>query len=122
MIALMLQSLAPIADRAEEAEIIITAKRLDRWRGQFWLKREKFKCKTVRSSGDRAIDPIGCAAIAECLEPLKVRIGEGDDKGLGKERQIALKKAILDELGPCVGRVRKAMVADFVAKRRAVLR
>jgi len=123
LIALIMQSqpvVLPAAETAED-EIVVTGNKLDRWRGQFSLRGEKFKCKTTRTSGDKAIDPIGCAAIVQCLVPLRERITQSDDKSLGADRQRALKKGITDELGPCVGATRKVMIAEFVAKRRAVV-
>jgi len=123
LIALTLQSVAApaLADTVEQ-DIVVTANKLDRWRGKFSLPGEKFKCKTITSSGDKAIDPLGCAAIVQCLEPLRARIRASDDTSLGTPAQLALKKAITDELGPCVGATRKTMVAEFVANRRAALR
>ena len=124
LIALALQSsvaVPAVADTVED-EIVVTANKLDRWRGQFSLRGEKFKCKTTRSSGDKAIDPLGCAAIVQCLEPMRARIRASDDASQGADARLALKKAINEELGPCVGATRKAMVAEFVAKRRAAVR
>lgn len=120
MIALTLQSVAApaVADTIEQ-DIVVTANKLDRWRGRFSLRGEKFKCKTIQTSGDKAIDPLGCAAIVQCLEPQRVRLRQSDDKTLSTPAQIAIKKAIMDELGPCVAATRKAMIAEFVAKRRA---
>lgn len=123
LIALIMQSqpvALPVAEAVED-EIVVTGHKLDRWRGQFSLRGEKFKCKTIRTSGDKAIDPIGCAAIVECLVPLRARITQSDDKSLGADRQRALKKGITDDLGPCVGATRRVMIAEFVAKRRAVV-
>ncbi len=123
LIALALQSVAApaVADTADQ-DIVVTATKLDRWRGKFSLRGENFKCKTIRTSGDKAIDPIGCAAIVQCLEPHRVRIRESDDKTLGKPAQLAIKKAIEEQLGPCVRDTRKTMVAAFVANRRAMAR
>ena len=124
LIALALQSsVAPAAAfDTVDPDIVVTANKLDRWRGQFSLRGEKFKCKTTRSSGDKAIDPLGCAAIVQCLEPMRARIRASDDASQGADARLALKKAINEELGPCVGATRKAMVAEFVAKRRAAAR
>lgn len=123
LIALIMQSqpvVLPVAETVED-EIVVTGNKLDRWRGKFSLRDEKFKCKTIRTSGNKAIDPIGCAAIVQCLVPLMARIMQSDDKNLGADRQRALKKGITDELGPCVGATRKVMIAEFVAKRRVVV-
>ncbi len=123
LIALALQSavVAPAGADTVEQDIVVTASKLDRWKGKFSLRGEKFKCKTTQTSGDKAIDPIGCAAIVQCIEPHRAELRQSDDKALGVPAQIAIKQAIFDALGPCVRDTRKAMVADFVAKRRAAV-
>lgn len=124
LIAFALQSsvaLPPVADLVEQ-DIVVTASKLDRWKGKFTLRGEKFTCKTTQSSGDRAVDPIGCAAILQCLEPHRERLRQSDDAALAAPARLAMKKEVLDELGPCVGKTRKVMIAEFVAKRRAATR
>lgn len=121
LLALLLQTAAAQASVAEagDQDIIVTASKLDRWKGKFSLRGERFKCQTTQTSGDKAIDPIGCAAIVECIEPHREQLRQSDDEALGVPARIAIKKAILDALGPCVRDTRKAMVAAFVARRRA---
>jgi hypothetical protein len=105
-------------ETVDDKEIIVVGEKLDRWRGEFSLRGDKFKCKTKRSSGDEQIDPLGCQAIRLCIVPLQSRLTESDNKALGVARQKELKKEIFDDLGVCVKETRAKLVADFVAQRK----
>lgn len=118
LLALALQSAVVVPAVPDDHEIVVTARKLDKWKGKFSLRGEKFKCKTVVSTGDKGVDAIGCNAIRQCLSPLQPRLTESDDKTLGKDRQRALKKAIFDDLGVCVKETRTMMVVDFVSQRK----
>lgn len=118
-VAIALQAAMAEPGFSVDQEIVVTAKRLDKWQGKFLLRGEKFKCKTSRSTGDKGIDAIGCNAIRQCLVPLQPRLTESDDKALGDDRRRELKKAIFDDLGACVKETRKTMVAEFVSQRKA---
>lgn len=119
LVALALQTAIAEPEFSEDQEIVVTAKRLDKWQGKFSLRGVKFKCKTSKSTGDKGIDAIGCNAIRQCLVPLQLRLTESDDKALGDNRRRELKKAIFDDLGECVKETRQTMVAEFVSQRKA---
>jgi hypothetical protein len=108
----------PASETVDNNEIVVVGKKLDRWRGEFSLRGEKFKCKTKRSSGDKQIDPLGCQAIKLCIVPLQSRLTESDNKALGTARQKELKKEIFDDLGACVKETRAKLVADLVAQKK----
>jgi hypothetical protein len=119
LLALALQATTAEPEFSDNPEIVVIAKRLDKWQGKFSLRGEKFKCKTSRSTGDKGIDAIGCNAIRQCLVPLQPRLTESDNKALGDDKRRNLKKAIFDDLGACVKETRNTMVAEFVSQRQA---
>jgi hypothetical protein len=119
LFALALQAAIAEPEFSDDQEIVVTAKKLDNWRGKFSLRGEKFKCKTSITTGDKDIDAIGCNAIRQCLVPLQPRLTESDNKALGKDRQRELKKAIFEDLGVCVKERRAKMVAEFASLRKA---
>ena len=119
LLALALQATTAEPEFSDNQEIVVIAKRLDKWQGKFSLRGEKFKCKTSRSTGDKGIDAIGCNAIRQCLVPLQPRLTESDNKALGDDKRRNLKKAIFDDLGACVKETRNTMVAEFVSQRQA---
>lgn len=111
----------PVAGEAapEEAEIVVIASKLKGWRGKFSVNGDKVTCKTVTSTGDKEIDAVGCAALTQCLVPLKPRLQESDDKALGKDRQRELKEAISQDLRDCVRDTRGDLIAELSATRKA---
>ena len=111
--------LEPAPEPAVDQDIIVVARKLERWKGRFSQRGNVTKCKTTVSSGDKEIDAVGCDALRLCLSPMMPRIQASDDKSLGKERQIALKKVIGDELVACAKATRADMVAELVLKRRS---
>jgi hypothetical protein len=119
LVALALQAAIAEPEFSDNQEIVVTAKRLDKWKGKFSLRGEKFKCKTKTSTGDKSIDAIGCNAIRQCLRPLQPRLTESDDKTLDDDRRRELKTAIFNDLGACVKETRNTMVAEFVSQRKA---
>jgi hypothetical protein len=119
LLALALQATTAEPEFSDNQEIVVIAKRLDKWQGKFSLRGEKFKCKTSRSTGDKGIDVIGCNAIRQCLVPLQPRLTESDNKAIGDDKRRNLKKAIFDDLGACVKETRNTMVAEFVSQKQA---
>lgn len=59
------QPVSPVLQSAvPEQEVIVTARRLETWRGQ--ISGPSMKCRTLRSTGDKALDRVGCDAMKVC--------------------------------------------------------
>ena len=120
-VALMLSAQAapalPPDDAAAEAEIVVIAQRLETWRGKFAIKMGVVTCNTTRSSGDRAIDDIGCRALTTCIKPIATRL----DAAAGAKAPKALRRAQMDALVqaqiPCFEQTRRDGIAALADER-----
>ncbi|WP_066482396.1 MULTISPECIES: hypothetical protein [unclassified Sphingomonas] len=114
---------APLQEtQAEEADdIVVIGKRLGLWRGSFRIVKDKVRCKTRQSTGDRAIDAIGCDALVQCAGMLAPRLAATDTPALEPSVQATMKADVQRELGECVFEKRRDGIADL-ARRRAEAR
>jgi hypothetical protein len=99
------------------AQVPVIAAKLKGWQGQWGAAGGKLACRTVRSTGDDAIDMIGCAALVECVTPaypaLKT-IADGKDAVEVKKKKIAAKLATLN---PCLSQKRGLGIARLAVQR-----
>ncbi len=121
MIVAALSMLAPAAappppDTAEQ-QIVVIGEKLKGWRGAAKKRDGKWVCETKRSTGDLAIDRIGCDAMISCfggLEAEWLAIGGEPDKKLRKARLGAFYK---EKMTPCVFERRSDGIAELAAQR-----
>lgn len=126
----MLLLVAPIALAATEPvaevpppenEITVIANKLRDWRGRWRLRKGAITCKNTRSTGDKAIDAIGCDALVKRLTPLAPQFVVLETAKLSKEETAARAGAIQDEAKAweCVTDRRSDGIAALVAARRS---
>lgn len=100
-------------------DIAVLEQKLGKWKGRWGFDDGKFVCQTTQSSGDSAVDSVGCSALIACLGPEGQRLnaiaqGAGDDKTRADEIQAIARKS-----APCVaekrhdGLIALAQLRDF---------
>ena len=85
-----------------KVDISVLKTRLAKWKGRWGYHDDKFVCETTQSSGDSAVDSVGCGALISCLGPEGQRLnsiaqGAGNDKDRADEIQAIVRKS-----APCV--------------------
>ena len=99
------------------AQVPEIAAKLKGWQGQWGAVGDKLACRTVKTTGDDAIDMIGCAALVECVTPafpaLKT-IADGADTPDVKKSKISAKLATLN---PCLSEKRGLGIARLAVQR-----
>lgn len=120
LLPLALIAAEPVAEPPVENEIEVIGNRLRNWRGKWKLRKGVVSCKTTRSTGDKAIDAIGCNAMVECVAPLTPQWAALDQAKLPKDELNRQANALLKEagIGDCVFAKREAGIAALVADRR----
>lgn len=100
----------PKAGKAPAAKVDIAPleAKLGKWKGRWGYNDDKFVCETTQSSGDTAVDAVGCSALVACLGPEGQRLnsiaqGAGDDRSRAEEIQAIARKS-----APCVADKRHA--------------
>jgi hypothetical protein len=83
-------------------DITTLEKKLAGWKGRWGYTDDKFVCQTTKTTGDSAVDSVGCRALVSCLGPEGQRLntiaqGAGTDKDRADEIQ-----AIVAKSAPCV--------------------
>ncbi|MBX3593455.1 hypothetical protein [Sphingomonas sp.] len=110
---------APDATAAASAqdEIVVIGQRLKEWRGTWRLVGDKVACKTLKSTGDTAIDAIGCQAMLVCIGPevpaIESLAAQAKDKVVFKQQLDAK----LQTLVPCLDKARTAGIAGLAKER-----
>ncbi|WP_206242497.1 hypothetical protein [Novosphingobium terrae] len=100
------QTMAQAANTEAGSDLSALEKKLEVWKGRWGYNDGKFGCETRNSSGDSAVDSVGCQALMACLGPEEQRLnaiaqGAGDDKTRGSEMQAIVAKA-----QPCIAEKR----------------
>ena len=123
MILALVLAAAPVATTAPapevEQEIVVLGEKLKYWRGNWKSRKGKFSCKTTKSTGDKAIDKIGCDALQHCAAP---RVGEIEaiyaakhDKATREKLLAPINKAV----GECLVETRNDGIAELAGMRAA---
>lgn len=118
-IAALFLAAAPSALPAE-SDVIVVTRRLESWRGRLNSRPgEKAACRTTRSTGDRAIDAIGCQTLISCIAPVQPQMLEIANSHLGRDEKRVRLDALAQTRVPCLERVRDEGIAALTAQRRA---
>jgi len=104
-------------DPASEQEIVVIGRKLATWRGVWRSRKGVVSCKTTRSSGDKAIDALGCNALVACATPLVPRIKAIAAAKLAKADREMQMNAVAGSIDPCLTQLREAGIAALAATR-----
>lgn len=100
-------------------EIVVIAEKIKRWRGFASKQNGTWVCKTQRSTGDKAIDRIGCDAMIGCFVETEDEVQAIEQRGADKKvRKQLLAAFFKDRMVPCVKARRSDGIAEL-AERRA---
>jgi hypothetical protein len=119
--SLALAATQPVAELPVENEIEVVGKRLRNWSGSWKLRKGALVCKTRRSTGDKAIDAIGCDAIRACLTPHIAKWQAINDADVPREEAQRQFDALMRNNGvyDCIFAEREARIASLVVERRS---
>lgn len=106
------------ATRAEHATAI--GEQLKTWRASWRTRAGKTTCVTTRSSGDIAIDAVGCASLTACADQHTPRvIALARDKAITAAARKSASQALNAEFAKCMTARRDTLIADLAEKRAA---
>lgn len=88
--------------------------RLLAWRGTV----KDGVCKTRTSTGDAALDRVGCTAMEHCTPQFDSRFAGTQDRAIRPEVKKVMIAALNAELARCVESERKAGIAALATKRQ----
>ena len=111
---------APVEEPLADNEILVIGRKLQDWRGTWRLKEGAVTCKTRRSTGDKAIDAIGCDAMVQCIAPIAPKFAAIEDAKLPKAEAQQQANLLLEsaKIGECVFARREAGISALAAARR----
>jgi hypothetical protein len=118
---LALAAAEPVAEPPAGNEIEVIGRRLRKWRGSWNLIGDAIGCQTTRSSGDKAVDAIGCNAVVDCMQPLAPQWKALTEARLPDHELKSKANALLQEAGisECVAAKREAGIAALAEQRRS---
>ena len=114
-VVLLAQAAAPAAPRADEVEVL--ARKLAAWRGNTSSKKGVVRCKTRLSTGDAALDDIGCASLLACVPQFEPRIIAAADRKLDADRRKQMNEAVEREILACFTAEHDRRIADLAEQR-----
>lgn len=119
-LSLALAAAEPVAEPAPGNEITVIAQKLRGWRGKWTMQGEAVSCTTRRSTGDRAIDAIGCDAVVECVAPIAPQLAALEASDLPGDEVSRRVDALREDakIGACVVARRDAAIAALAEQRR----
>jgi hypothetical protein len=100
-------------------EVLVTARRLQDWRGKASANAKGSRCRTVASSGDKDLDQIACDSMRWCMGTLQGQAAALSERNVAasvlEQRQAALNQA----LAGCTTDQHERRVADLLDRRAA---
>ena len=107
------------APAAAPSEVVVTARRLQDWRGKANGNARGTRCRTVRSTGDKDLDQVGCDSMRWCMGNLQRHAAAFAERGIAadvlKQRQAALNAG----LTTCMTEQHERRVSDLLDRRAA---
>lgn len=118
---LSLAAAQPVAEPPVDNEITVIANKLRAWRGKWRMRDGAVTCKTTRSTGDRAIDDLGCAAMVTCITPLASQWQEVERADLSRKEMNARLNKLLESANvtDCFRTTHQSSIAALAAARRS---
>lgn len=116
---LLMQAAAAPPDAPVSDEVVVIGERLKKWRASFRSRGGKLSCKVRESTGDAAIDAIGCGAMAACWPDAEPKFRASQAKGLAKDERRRLMGIAEKAFGECMFARRKAGIAELADRRAA---
>ncbi|HEY6816146.1 MAG TPA: hypothetical protein VI168_11445 [Croceibacterium sp.] len=105
---------APVVDDA----IVVIGRRLEKdWRGSLAKADGQLACRTTRSTGDPAIDAIGCEAMVACTRPIEPQLDALAAADLRKRERKRQMDALLQTTMPCLTAYHEDAGARLAASR-----
>jgi hypothetical protein len=117
MIVAMVLAMQDAPPEAPPAEIVVIGTRLKAWRGSFRSHGGRISCRTTKSTGDAAIDAIGCDSMVACLDPVAVQFDALAEATRDKAERARRLDALLQTRVPCLNETRQAGIARLAAER-----
>ncbi|WBO22397.1 hypothetical protein [Sphingomonas abietis] len=103
----------PPADDA----IVVMGRRLDQWVGTFEIRGTHRRCTTKSSSGDPAIDRVGCQAFLSCADQYQAETDASDEKGIASATRRARKEGLIADMRACIADQRMVLLRQLDAHR-----
>ena len=117
LLALLALQSAPTQVVPAAGDIGVIANKLRGFRSEWRLHKGKFTCKTKTSTGEKAIDAIGCKAIETCISPIAPQIQTIADSNLGRATKDRSINALMQSAMPCMDQTRHDGIAALAAQR-----
>jgi hypothetical protein len=123
---LLAQTAAPAAapspaptdvDPKVAAQVPLIAGKLQGWQGAWGAVGGKLACRTVKSSGDEAIDLIGCGALIACVKPVFPQLKGIADSNASEADKKARMGKILAGQNTCLKEHRGQGIASLALAR-----
>ncbi|WP_337847568.1 hypothetical protein [Sphingomonas sp.] len=118
-LALALQAAAPPAADPVAEEVVVIGEKMKTWRGQISSGKNGVVCKVKVSTGDPALDRIGCTAMEQCWPDFLPRYKATRSKGVTAKDRKACTAALDQELSTCVTARHEAAIAELADARVA---
>lgn len=115
VLVLALQPTSPAAEVQEE--ILVIGQKLKAWSARVESKNGVHRCKIKKSTGDTAIDAIGCTALTECVTKMQPQFQALQDKTLTRDRRKAFQAKANEEFTNCTFDRRSDLIAELADKR-----
>ena len=119
LLALAIQAAADPVISSQD-EIVVIAQKQKYWRGYLKYKKDVATCKTTRSTGDKAIDKIGCDAMIACFPKHRGDLTALAEQYKKKSEFNAAAKPIYAEMGKCVVSNRDQGISELADQRLGI--
>ena len=100
-----------------QSDMVVLGGKLKKFRTRVWSKGETMHCTTLKSTGDKELDAIGCTSASTCMSDLRPRLVASADRKLPAAERKRLKNAVGQEWYDCTMARRDALIAELAERR-----
>ena len=102
ILALLSLAAAPLPAAVENEIVVIGFRLKNDWRGTLFKQDGRLGCKTTQSTGNQAIDAIGCGAIVTCTAPIEAQMDQLASAKLSKRERSRRMSELTRSTLPCL--------------------
>ncbi|MDB5677084.1 hypothetical protein [Sphingomonas bacterium] len=100
--------------------IVRSIRKLDDWRAVLIFQDDTPTCRVVKSTGDAAIDAVGCATMVQCFVTTKPQFAALNNRALSASKRRSMRLAANRAMEECFKTTRRTMMVDLTNRRSAL--
>ncbi|UUR07377.1 hypothetical protein [Sphingomonas glaciei] len=117
--AFSLMAAQAVAPASPSSDVVVTARRLQAWRGKANANARGSRCRTTQSTGDKDLDHIACDSMRWCMGTMQGQAAALAERGIAADVRQQRQATLNAGLTTCMTEQHERRVSDLLDRRVA---